>query len=124
DAKIQAYEINKKRAAKLKALLFKYGQIHSGELRPVYQSEAGGRNKKIVGYSSDLADHMKRIFGVEMVFHFTGDKPPYGYTLIDHSEKTVMKGSAVMKLGLLQDIGHSAESENDLSIESSESTMK
>src|SRR5699024_8079371 len=124
EAKMQTYEIDKKRVAKLKALLHKYGKIHSGELRAVYQSEAGGRNKKIVGYSSDLADYMKRTFGVEMVFHFTGDKPPYGYTLIDHSEKTVMKGSAVMKLGLLQDIGYSAESENDLSVEPSEPTMK
>src|SRR5699024_8257419 len=113
-----------KRAAKLKALLFKYGEIHSAKVRPIYQSEAGGRNKKIVGYTSDLADYMKRTFGVEMVFHFKGDKPPYGYTLIDHSKKTVMKGSAVMKLGQLQELGTDAGKENELSVESSAPTLK
>lgn len=123
DAKMQAYEMDKKRAVKLKALLSKYGKIHSAEIRPVYQSEAGGRNKKIIGYSSDLADYMRSAFGVEMVFHFTDNQPPYGYTLIDHSEKTVMKGSAVMKLNQLQGI-YNAPNEDLISMETSEPILR
>ncbi|MEH3115737.1 relaxase/mobilization nuclease domain-containing protein [Pedobacter terrae] len=36
--------------------------------------------------------------GAELIFHSKDSEIPYGYTLIDHSRKTVMKGSEVMHL--------------------------
>ena len=41
---------------------------------------------------------VKKKTGAELVFHSKDNKMPYGYTIIDHADKTVMKGSAVMQL--------------------------
>lgn len=46
-----------------------------------------------------VAEIMKSKFGVEMVFHTKeGYDKPYGYTVIDHKNKTVYKGSELMNL--------------------------
>ena len=39
-----------------------------------------------------------------MIYHASGDKPPYGYTIIDHATKMVVKGGEVMSLKELLDI--------------------
>lgn len=41
---------------------------------------------------------VKKKTGAELVFHSKDSEVPYGYTIIDHSRKTVMKGSEVMHL--------------------------
>ncbi|WP_426329080.1 relaxase/mobilization nuclease domain-containing protein [Pedobacter sp. R-06] len=41
---------------------------------------------------------VKNKTGAELIFHSKDDKIPYGYSIIDHSNKTVMKGSEVMHL--------------------------
>jgi hypothetical protein len=41
---------------------------------------------------------VKKKTSAELIFHRKDDKIPYGYTIIDHSNKTVMKGSEVMHL--------------------------
>ncbi|UZS00002.1 relaxase/mobilization nuclease domain-containing protein [Chondrinema litorale] len=52
----------------------------------------------------ELVDFMKKKFGIDIVFHSAkGQDKPYGYTIIDHSKKEVIKGSQVMKLSLLLD---------------------
>lgn len=45
-----------------------------------------------------FADFMKTKMGVELVFHSKDGKPAYGYTIIDHAQKNVYKGSQVMPL--------------------------
>ncbi|PRY13746.1 relaxase/mobilization nuclease-like protein [Pontibacter ummariensis] len=47
-------------------------------------------------------EFMKSKFGVEIVFHKAkGEQEPYGYSIIDHAQKQVLKGSQVMKLSEL-----------------------
>jgi hypothetical protein len=45
----------------------------------------------------ELKATMKQKFGIDFVFHGSKDKP-YGYTIIDHQNKTVLKGGEVLKL--------------------------
>lgn len=49
-------------------------------------------------YQSEFAAVMKVKFGVELIFHASDDKPPYGYSVIDHSGKNVFKGGEIMPL--------------------------
>lgn len=111
ERKKRTYQIDDNRVKKLRALLHKYGKLYSGTLKPQFQKQAGGRQGKTIGYSSDLTDFMKKEFGLEMVFHFKEGKPPYGYTLIDHPQKRVMKGSAVMRMHQLETL-HVPKKEN------------
>ncbi|WP_230145095.1 MULTISPECIES: relaxase/mobilization nuclease domain-containing protein [unclassified Pedobacter] len=46
----------------------------------------------------DFSIMVKKKTGAELIFHSKDNKIPYGYTIIDHSCKTVMKGSEVMHL--------------------------
>ena len=49
-------------------------------------------------YQSALSAYLKQTLGIELVFHASGDKPPYGYTVIDHAERNVFKGGEIMPL--------------------------
>lgn len=42
-------------------------------------------------------------FGIDLVFHASGDKKPYGYTVIDHASRQVFKGSEILSLKYLLD---------------------
>jgi len=77
DKKIEAFKKNPERIAWLKAMLLD--------------------NKR----HPDLAAHIFRDSGVELVFHAKDGKQPYGYTVIDHPSKTVYKGSEILKLSEL-----------------------
>ena len=47
-------------------------------------------------------DYIKEKMGIELVFHKSPDHDkPFGYTIIDHAEKRVLKGSEVLKLKTL-----------------------
>jgi hypothetical protein len=81
DKRIGEFELPVLRAKQLRAIMHKYS----------------------VGLSEDkLAALMKEKFGVGLVFHRkAGMERPYGYTVIDHTSKTVFKGSQLMKLSEL-----------------------
>ena len=50
----------------------------------------------------ELEAFLKEKFGIEFVFHRAeGNASPYGYTLIDHANKQVFKGSEILKLSEL-----------------------
>lgn len=44
------------------------------------------------------ADLLRDKFGIQIVFHAKDGLPPYGYTVIDHAQKNVFKGSQIMPL--------------------------
>jgi hypothetical protein len=53
-------------------------------------------------------EYIKEKMGIELVFHKSPDHDkPFGYTLIDHAEKRVLKGSEVLKLKTLLGENHS-----------------
>jgi hypothetical protein len=49
-------------------------------------------------YRSALSLWLKEKMGIELVFHFSADKPPYGYSIIDHAQRNVFKGGEIMPL--------------------------
>ena len=49
-------------------------------------------------HQSAFSAYLKQALGIELVFHASGDKPPYGYTVIDHAERNVFKGGEIMSL--------------------------
>jgi hypothetical protein len=55
-------------------------------------------------FQSEFSVWLKEKMGIELVFHASGDKPPYGYTVIDHAERNVLKGGEIMPLKELVDI--------------------
>lgn len=89
---------DKARAVQLKAIIRKYQAIHDSTLKPETTPLAGGRTTTKTGYRTDLSDYLRKELGLQFIFHASGDKEPYGYTIIDHVQKRVFKGSEVMKL--------------------------
>lgn len=49
-------------------------------------------------YRSEFSVWLKEKMGIELVFHASGDKPPYGYSLIDHVQMNVFKGGDIIPL--------------------------
>jgi hypothetical protein len=89
---------DKQRAAQLKAIFQKYQGFYSAQPERTLMNLPGGRNSETGPYRSDLGDFLKEKFGIDLVFHASGEKPPYGYTIIDHQQQRVFKGSEVLKL--------------------------
>ena len=73
----QTFEPDEKRRKQLRAILLKYRDMTA--------------NKE------ELRTLIKQKFGIDLIFHGSKDKP-YGYTIIDHQNKTVLKGGEVLKL--------------------------
>ena len=96
--KIESYELDKTRANQLKAILDKYSKTYQSKPVPLYEPSPDGKEKNHIGYRSDLGDFIKDKFGVQLVFHGKDGKKPYGYSLLDHSNKTVFKGGEVFPM--------------------------
>lgn len=52
----------------------------------------------------ELKGLMKDQYQIDLMFHAAEGKQPYGYSIIDHEQKIVLKGGEVMPLGELLDI--------------------
>jgi hypothetical protein len=91
-------KVDEKRLSQLKAIINKYQKNYDSAPKPVYKHLPGSEKGKIIGYESLLSNHLHSKFGLEAVFHFKDDKPPYGYTLIDNANKNVFKGSEILPL--------------------------
>ena len=76
--RMATYRAEDQRAAQLKAIFLKYAMGLSEE---------------------QWAKLMKEKFGLDLVFHRKEDKDkPYGYTVVDHPQKNVWKGSQLLSL--------------------------
>jgi hypothetical protein len=84
---IKNYNPNEQRKLQLTAIFHKYAAGFDTVLV-----------KKQGVYTSGFSALLKEKFGIDLLFHASGDKPPYGYTVIDHAEKTVFKGGEIMSL--------------------------
>ncbi|MDO5664492.1 MAG: relaxase/mobilization nuclease domain-containing protein [Bacteroidia bacterium] len=62
------------------------------KIYPVFNS-----NNEIVNYKSEFTKQLKSK-NIEIVFHFSESKKPFGYTVIDSSRKEVFRGSLISKL--------------------------
>lgn len=98
---IQGVKVDQKRTTQLKALINKYNFEYSSRLYPVFEKLKGDRLGDLLGYRSDLGDFLKSKFGIEMIYHFSGKQQPFGYTLIDHNQRNVFKGSDIIRLSLI-----------------------
>lgn len=87
--KIDDYRINKIRASVIKELL------------------VGLKNE------TDFLTVLREQFNIELLFHSADEKKPYGYTVIDHQEKIVFKGSEVYPLQELMQAEHQKMSPKD-----------
>ncbi|WP_316799677.1 relaxase/mobilization nuclease domain-containing protein [Pedobacter frigidisoli] len=112
DARLSA--LDKRRAAQLKQLFLKYLPAHSARLVPVPVSDYRSGS---LHYASDFAGFALKKLGIEIVFHNSEGKLPYGYTIIDHADGQVFKGSEVLALKEMLSVGGSVESAEQKSLE-------
>ena len=90
DEQISRYQPDASRKAQLKAWFHKYALVHDTRLYRHHDK-----------YTSAFALFMKDKLGVELMFHASADKPPYGFTVIDHSNKQLFKGGEIITLSEL-----------------------
>lgn len=98
DERVAAYQNDKERISQLRTIFEKYRLKNDPAIYVLSHSLPGGGAKTLTGYSSKLADVMKEKFGVQILFHSKDNKPPYGYTILDHATKAVFKGGEIMSL--------------------------
>jgi hypothetical protein len=93
-AALQFSTANPERLNQLKAIFHKYAAVYDTALsKKTYPNK-----QKAAYYSSAFAEYLKEKHGLELLFHASADKPPYGYSVIDHAGKAVFKGSSIMPL--------------------------
>lgn len=99
--KVQHYQPKAERRAQLKAIFHKYSLLYSTTL---YEKEIplpGGSGKVGDVFTSAFAEYLKEKMGIQLLFHGKDGKLPYGYSILDHSAKTVWKGGEIMTLAEL-----------------------
>ncbi|MFD2966257.1 relaxase/mobilization nuclease domain-containing protein [Sphingobacterium bambusae] len=94
DKQIRQYSENSGREKQIYALIDKYR----------YQFDQKLKQEKGI-FSSELTRKLAIRFGLHFVFHSASGKPPYGYTIIDHSKNNIFKGSQVYPLARLTGAG-------------------
>lgn len=98
EERISAGEQNAGRVRQLRAILEKYRKLKDASVHLKTIPLPGGLSKPTRGYTSELSEYLKTKLGISLVFHAKDEKPPYGYTIIDHAGKSVFKGSEIMSL--------------------------
>lgn len=85
--------LGRKRRSQIRAIFHKYRELKNTNVFRVVN-----KDKTKVSFKSEFLKDMEQNFGLEVVFHKAENKDPFGYSLIDHTNKKVYKGSEVMKL--------------------------
>lgn len=98
DAKIGTFSKDIDRLAQLRAVFAKYRGQYDPAVIHIPAPLPGNRPSAPSGYTSAMAQMLSGKFGVQIIFHGNDGKPPYGYTVIDHSRKMVYKGKDLMPL--------------------------
>jgi hypothetical protein len=99
DKKITIDENAERNIKQTKAIVYKYRKQYSGVLRSNHDNRFTTEQKK---FESDLTNVLKQKFGLDFIFFTAKDKDkPYGYTIIDHRNREVHKGSDILKLDYL-----------------------
>jgi hypothetical protein len=98
DARIGLYQKNINRLAQLRAITERYRLSNDPAAIPASAPQPKGKASRPTGYTSEIADVLAKLIGVQVLFHGQPGKPPYGYTLIDHNKKTVYKGKELMPI--------------------------
>ncbi|MCA5006138.1 relaxase/mobilization nuclease domain-containing protein [Sphingobacterium bovistauri] len=75
------------RIAQIRALMHRYAGEYDNKLQLVDAK-----------FSSQLSRFLYEKFGLQVIIHGKAGKTPYGYTVIDHAEKSVFKGGEIMPL--------------------------
>lgn len=104
--RINNYQINQVRASQITAFLHKYRQQYAAQPKPETNPLPGGLNQEKASYTSDLSVYLKEKLGIQLIFHGSIGKPPYGYSVLDHAESNVFKGGELIDLKVLtEDLG-------------------
>lgn len=98
DAKIGTFDKDIDRLLQLRAVFAKYRSQYDPAVTHVPAPLPGNRPSAPSDYTSAMAQMLSGKFGVQVIFHGKDGKPPYGYTVIDHSRKMVYKGKDLMPL--------------------------
>ncbi|MEJ2880402.1 relaxase/mobilization nuclease domain-containing protein [Pedobacter sp. GR22-6] len=97
------YVVNQSRASQITALIHKFRKQYSAVLRLDTIPCPGKTGKISDTYTSDLAVHLKKTFGIQLLFHAAEGKTPYGYSIVDHADGNVFKGGEIMDIAELLD---------------------
>lgn len=119
EERIAGFSADEGRMLQLKKIFEKYRPITNSTLHATREKLSGGEKGKVTGYSSALSEKLFSSFGLEFLFHFKGDKPPYGYTILDHSGKRVFKGGDLMTLGQFIEAMPAVDKEHDADLDKS-----
>jgi len=116
DKRMLEFQKDRDRIKQLRAIILKYNKEYSSALY-LKNQDLGGHTRGI--YSSSLAEFLNEKFGLQILFHAKGDKPPYGYTIIDHAQKAVFKGGDIKPIAefILQSSSGSLISEGTTSLD-------
>jgi hypothetical protein len=82
-------QIDKGRAKQIAEILKKYKDIYDNNCFVISEKD------KNIEWKSKLQLEMKSKFGLDVIFSFSENKNPFGYTIIDNKNKSVFKGSDV-----------------------------
>ncbi|WP_289011762.1 MULTISPECIES: relaxase/mobilization nuclease domain-containing protein [Bacteroidota] len=95
-----------KRIAQVKQLFEKYKSGYDTSLKWVGEKRPGRNASSSQGrYTSIFADHMKKKFGLELVYHAAKNMNVYSYSILDHNKRQVYKGSEILDLKQLLESG-------------------
>lgn len=85
-------EIDKSRAIQIAEILKKYSDLSNNKCFAIAENDMNSE------WKCKLQSDLKTKFGFDIIFSFSDNKVPFGYTLIDNKNKNVFKGSDIVDM--------------------------